>query len=263
MRCVILAVTGLAAVMAASASAKRIQPNEQFNTIWFVEAADLPSEPVSIPPKGMVIKQRLLPVGLAKLTQAFSGAKPEEALSAGTELVQARGPDGSIYCSTRYRSPSFLAAALSSGPDQLRQICFLDADNDGVFEAAVPGISNLKTLPSAFGTLPKRTVPIAPLPYEKSDPTSFSEQYFVGIQYQGQAKIGTLRRFHVAFGSDGNWDQISDNLFTKRDSDLPKALEIMGAVVTIRGGEGKNVVATIEKMIPPQPFGVVVTTVTY
>jgi len=252
----------VAAALAASqaAPAKRIAPNQQFTTKWMIEAAQPPAGPVSVPPHGMILKQRLLPMGLARLAAAFPGVTPDHALPKGAELVQANGPDGAVYCSTRERAPAFLISALRGGPERLSQLCFMDSDNDGAFDALLKGTGNLRTLPSAYGILPKAPARIAPLPYDKVDPASFSERYYVGLQYEGQAKIGTLRRFHVAFGSEGNWEQISDNIFTKRDSGLPKTLSVLGGAVTIRGGDGRNVVATVERTFPAQPFGVFVST---
>lgn len=262
-RTALLFAVAAAAVLAQPAPARRIAPDEQFTTKWLVQPGEASAAPVSVPPGGLILKQRLLPTGLARLKEAYTGPTPAESLAAGAEMVRATGPDGAVYCSTGYRAQPLAMRLLIGGPDRLRQVCLMDSDNDGRFDSVLKGTSNLRTLPSAFGILPKVPATIAPIPYEEAAPESFSELYYVGVQYEGQAKIGTLRRFHLAFGSEGNWDQISDNLFTKRDSDLPRTLEVMGAAITILGGEGRNVVAKVDRPFPPQPFGVYVSTFSY
>jgi hypothetical protein len=243
----------------------KIDETRQFQTLWFVEGAPLSMGQVSTPPGKLIFKQRLLPLGVAILDIEFSGLTPDLAVPAGTELIKAIGPRGALYCSTAYKEPSFLASALlgSGGPDQLKQVCFYDADEDGRFEQAFRGYTQLPTLPSASGLLPKKPKIIDPVAYHKVEPSTFKQFYYVGIQYAGQSKIGSLRRFHLSFGTDSALGSLSDNIFTKRDSDLPAKIEVMGAVVTVRGGEGRNVLATIDRMFPSQPFGVIVTTIRY
>ncbi|MGH6617078.1 hypothetical protein [Sphingomonas sp.] len=239
--------------------------SRSFRTIWMIEGPKPGPETVSIPEKELVLKQRLFPTGLVKLSQAFPGRQEGEvaALPAGAELIQAVVQQGKLYCSTHFQRASGLKGFLrSSGSKWVVLTCLLDTDRDGSFDQAFTG-AGLPALPGAIGQLPKKPMPITPLPYEIIDPSAFSERYFVGLRYDGQAKIGTLRRFNVVFGTDGAWDGLTDNIFTKRDSDLPKTLTVMGSSITILGGDGKNVRARVDNGFPIQPFGVVVTAYTY
>ena len=178
-------------------------------------------------------------------------------MSANEELAQAVSDGPPVFCSIRIVAPKGLLKFWNDGRFQGGQRCFIDENADGVFDFAFYGTSNLKTLPSAYGRVRRAGMIPVSLGYEKADPATFSQTYFVGVQYVGQAKIGTLRRFRLVYGPDGAWGYLTtDNIFTKRDSDLPLLLTVLGSRLKILGGEGKNVLAQVEQMMPPQVFGV-------
>jgi hypothetical protein len=243
-------------------SAEAGEQQQSFRTVWQVEAATGPETELSIAPGALVFKQRLLPFGLAVLDEEYRASKLDENLSIGTELIRTVGSAFPVYCALRAKNPNFLAA-LSPLPNK-KMRCFVDDNQDGRFDREMIGYSNTPELPHPIGFLPKSMVPTVSLRYSTRDATKFSSGFVVGVKYTGQAKIGTLRRFQTVYGTEDRWGYFSsDNIFTKRDSDLPKTLAVLGATFVVLGGDGRNVRIRVDRMMPPQPFGVVARTIYY
>ena len=177
----------------------------------------------------------------------------------------ADGAEKPVFCSTKYKKPGALTQILSTGPETGTQRCFVDADDDGRFDQTFVGFNNLQTLPGVFGRLPKTPIPLPPLAYAKARSTDFAEKIFVGIQYLRQKGVGKKRLFQLVYGAGKPWgtftfDDIVNPLETKRDTDLPRQISRLGAVITILGGANGVVEYQVNSMMPAQPFGVVVST---
>lgn len=240
---------------------------EGFRVVWIVEPAPPPTAELSIAPDGLILKQRLLPMGLVELTEEHrigkTGNKAGEVLPAGTELILATGASKPVYCALRIKGPNVLSMLLTPYPSG-SQRCFMDDNADGKFDRSFAATSSVKSVPHPSGIVPRDAAPTVSAAYRPKDVSAFTASYFVGVQYSGQAKIGTLRRFYTVYGNDGDWGRFTaDNIFTKRDRDLPKTLEVLGSSFTVLGGEGKNVRVKVDRAIPAQPFGVFVSVVRY
>jgi hypothetical protein len=227
-----------------------------FVTLWLVEPAPVPAGELNVAPGTLLIKQRLLPLGLAVLDDGYDAAKPEDSIAAGSQLIRMRSPsDKPIYCALRTKS-NLLSEMLSTLPTKTMR-CFVDDDKDGRFDRDVKASSSIESLPHPSGLLPKDPAPTIALRYSTRDISQFSENYYVGVKYNGQAMIGTLRRFTTVYGTEKRWGYFTgDNIFTKRDRDLPKTLEVLDSSFTVLGGDGKNVRIRVDRTMPAQPFGV-------
>ncbi len=235
-------------------------PVEGFSTMWLIEPASPPIDEISVAPNGLILKQRLLPLGLVELTDEHSMGKPGdntgETLPAGTELILASGASKPVYCALRIKGPNVLSVLLSAYASG-SQRCFMDDDADGKFDRSFSATSSVETVPHPVGRVPKDSEPTVSVSYRPKEITAFSAPYYVGVQYSGPAKIGTLRRFYTVYGTEGNWGRFTgENVFTKRDRELPKTLEVLGSSFTVLGGDGKNLRVKINRSIPAQPFGV-------
>ena len=245
----------LALVATPALAAKR----ETFATIWHVEPAPVPAAEQSVAPGALVLRQRLLPTGLAVLDEAWR--EGSTTIPAGTALIRATSATP-VFCALAGKT-GLLTALLSPLPDKTLR-CFVDDDADGRFDRTVKANSNVATVPQPTGRLPDDRTPTIALRYSPRDPATFDGGYLVGVRYTGQAKIGTLRRFETVYGTEGHWGFFTgDNLFTKRDSDLPRAVSALGASFTVLGGDGKAVRVRVDQTIPAQPFAVAVTTMYY
>ena len=256
------------AALANPACAKEEGPARNYRTIWLIEPTDAPAGKLVLGEGALIIQQRLLPLAMVTLSEDYVAAKPEESLAKGTQLVLADGAEKAVFCSTKYKRPGTLTQILSIGPETGTQRCFVDADNDGKFDQTFVGFNNLQTLPSVFGRLPKNPIPVLPLAYKNARSADFAEKYYVGIQYIRQSGVGKKRRFQLVYGAGKPWgtfsfDDIINPLETKRETDLPKKISRLGAVITILGGGKGMVEYQVDAMMPAQPFGVVVSTSTY
>ena len=252
------AILAVLLVAGAAPPARATDQHEYFSTKWIIEATPLPAREISVAPGSPVLKQRLLPLGLAVLDQDYVGAKPADRLAVGTELIRATGPAVPVYCAIRGKA-NLLSAVLSPLPSSTMR-CFADDDADGDFDRTFSAATNVKELPQPMGDLPRDKAATIAVGYSVRSPETFGAGYYVGVLYDGQSMVGTLRRFRTVYGAEKKWGTpTGDNLFTKRDSDLPKAIEVLGAAFTVLGGDGKNVRIRIDRMMPAQPFGIFAT----
>lgn len=241
------------AIALAGASSAGAEKPKRFQVAWVVAPDDTVKGHRAVPPKGLILRQRLLPVGIARLDGAFVGAKPSDQLPEGTELLLASGAEKPVYCSQNFIPVLSLGVGIHKGSTR----CFVDDNEDGAFDRAFYAPSDIVELPSAAGEIPTKGSTPCNVRYSKPSADTLTTPYYLGVQYIGQAKLGSLRRFMTVYGTEKRWGYLTgDNLFTKRDADLPKSLNIYGSTIVIKGGEGKSVLVDVEQGMPAQPFAV-------
>jgi hypothetical protein len=216
-------------------------------TVWNVEAAEARPEPFRIGPNDYVIRQRLLPTGLAELTGAAPGLA---ALTAGKQLIELQGGDAAIYCDPVIRAKKLLGHA---------QLCLLDSDRDGRFEAYFEAGSVTKGIVTIQGSRPKRPTALEPVAYRRIDPRQFDQQLFLGIQYRGNANVFGNFVFEIRYGSEGQMGSLTRRILHKK-ANVPGSTDVLGGRFSILEAGSGGIKVRIDAPLPPQPFGVLQTT---
>ena len=258
-------VTLVAAVVPAAAQLPIAPPappmpaklERNLSTLWIVMPATEPAgREVSVKSGELIMKQRLIPAGLAKLTGSAVDPEGKFELTSGAELfrVQSGVP---VYCIAGKRAPGGVAKWLVGGGSS--QLCLVDADSDGRFEGEFTTASAVGGLPTIAGKRPKEADPlVAPVAYERADPSTMTTQYWVGIEYQGKPLLYNRRNFAVSFGTDKSDSSLTDWVYT--GAEMPASQTLLGATWTVLALEEDRLKVRIDQPIPPQPFGIVQTT---
>jgi hypothetical protein len=252
----------LLAAFAPAGAARRV-PQEQMTTIWLIQPGEPSPEPRPVHRGEAILEQKLLPAGLATLSEPFDGGEVKRPLAAGTQLFLVSYRPAAVYCAFQYKPPNALLA-LWSPTTTGTQLCFVDAERDGRFENFFIASNATPSLPGIYGPLPKTLKPMAPLAYSAADTASFGGDLSVSIVYTGKGLVNNVRRYAIFFGSKDKRARLTADQVS-HGKDFPLSVEVMGATISILSGSGQDIVARVDRPIPPQPFGVVrtVTTVYY
>jgi hypothetical protein len=213
-------------------------------TVWAVGDSLLSTDVREVGVGDYVLKHRLLPSGLAELVAGVEGLAP------GQQLVEIGGGEALVFCDAEIRSKKLVGHA---------QPCLVDADRDGRFEGIFHTTSVTKGLLTIEGKRPKAAKPIAPAAYRRLDPAAFRQALFVGLEYRGSANLVGNHVFEVNYGSDERTGSLSRRL-TRKGSKLDAPMEFMGGQFSILGTTANGIRVRLNRSIPPQPFGVLVTT---
>ncbi len=216
-------------------------------TVWNVEAAEARPEPFRIGPNDYVIRQRLLPMGLAELAAAAPGL---EALTAGKQLIELQGGGAAIFCDPVIRARGVFGKA---------QLCLMDADRDGRFESWFEAGSVTKGIVTIQGRPPKRPTALAPVAYRRIDPRQFDQQIFLGVQYRGNANVFGNFVFEIRYGSEGQMGSLTRRILHKK-ANVPGSTDVLGGRFSILESGSGGILVRVDTPLPPQPFGVIQTT---
>lgn len=216
-------------------------------TIWNVEAAEPRPEPFQVGPNDYVIRQRLLPMGLAELNGAAPGLG---AMVAGKQLIELQGGGAAIFCDPVIRAKKLLGHA---------QLCLMDSDRDGRFDAYFETSSVTKGIVTIQGSRPKRPTALEPVGYRRIDPRQFDQQLFLGVQYRGNANIFGNFVFEIRYGSEGNMGSLTRRILHKK-ANVPGSTDVLGGRFSILESGSGGIKVRIDSPLPPQPFGVLQTT---
>ncbi len=239
---------GLAAALTLIAS-PAIAGDRQLTTVWMIEEAPVSPEEREVVREDFVIRQRLMPVGVAQLTAVDLPSGIDASLSAA-QLVEIRTPNALVFCDPEIRSQKPIGHA---------QSCFVDADRDGRFEAMFLTSSVTKGLLTIQGNRPKNPKAITPIPYKRLLPEDFKAEYFVGVQYRGNANPAHNHVFEINFGTQGKMGALSDRFIIKR-SEIPGSRTPFGGQFTILSENQTGIKIRVDRPFPSQPFGIVQTT---
>ncbi|MGZ8997576.1 MAG: hypothetical protein ACXW2T_01845 [Allosphingosinicella sp.] len=216
-------------------------------TVWNVEAAEARPDPFQVGPNDYVIRQRLLPMGLAELTGAAPGLG---AMTAGKQLIELQGGGAAIFCDPVIRAKKLLGHA---------QLCLIDADRDGRFDSYFETSSVTKGIVTIQGSRPKRPTALEPVAYRRIDPRQFDQQLFLGVQYRGNANIFGNFVFEIRYGSEGQMGSLTRRILHKK-ANLPGSTDVLSGRFSILESGSGGIKVRIDTPLPPQPFGIFQTT---
>jgi hypothetical protein len=238
-----IAATALAASPAAIAQSRDLQ------SLWVVQPIAVPEGDRLLAGGDFVLKQRLLPTGLAEL--GADVALGTTTFAAGTQLVAATAEGVKIFCVTDVAKQKLLGA--SSQP------CLIDSDSDGDFDGWFNGYSQTKGLLTLSGRYPKKPKPIAETGYREVPPGTMRDTYFVAIERRNYFNIYSRESFMIVFGREGQLERLTAPIAFK-SSEMPRELSVMGAKFTAISESGGKMLVRISAAMPQQPFGIVKTT---
>lgn len=219
-------------------------------TVWIVQPQSPPQGELILSGGQNILKQRLLPSGLAELVAETAIPETAVSLPAGTQLIEVKSRDMAIFCQTDAKGRGLKSAL---------QYCLTDSDADGRFDGYFRTASATKGLPTIQGYRPKHVKPIDAVGYRRVAPASLRDEYFVAIERRNFFNIYGRESFTIAFGKEGDVDRITAPISFK-SSELPKEMNILGARFTALGEENGQMRIRVDATMPMQPFGVVSTT---
>ena len=252
----------LAATAAADTPSDRAE--REFTAVWIVQEADAPLGARSVNDGEFVFRNRLLPPALIRLrADALAEGNGNVVVAAGTQLfgLLTQGPP--IYCVVGRREPSVAMRILWHGGN--RQVCLTDLDRDGTLDAHFTVGNQVMGVPNFSGRRPRNPDRLRGAAFETLAPDQIDVEYFVGVKYEG--RIGMVRRnptpvFSVVFGTEGSQERLSGDVRPVRRSDPPLVTPLLAEFV-VTGVRGDTIDIDVRRNVPPQPFAVVRTTVTY
>jgi hypothetical protein len=229
------------------------QPSREMTTVWMVQPAEPTAGELEVKARDLILKQKLLPSGLAQLTDSFQDAGGKRSLGSGTQLFEVKS-DVPIYCVAGLREPGGFEKFMTGGAS--RQFCLIDMDSDRRFDAYFETGSMVPGLPTIAGKRPKKPKAMSPVGYEVVEPSTIEKSFWIGIEYQGKPLIYDRRNFAISFGSESGKGSMTDWVYTS-GSAYPLTKQLLGASFTVLGVNGDKLKVRIDQPMPPQPFGVV------
>ncbi|HEX9965037.1 MAG TPA: hypothetical protein VGB04_08635 [Allosphingosinicella sp.] len=223
---------------------------EKLKTDWIVQATPAPDAPVRAGPGDVILRQRVLPRGVAILRDLYTESGPRWTVQPGTELFEAQGSAAAIYCPLDNRSPSRLVKILSVTPEN-DHLCFIDRDRDGRFEMSFRTVNSYSDLPGVFGSIMPSDKRIAPLRYDVADPKSLSRETAITLRYA--RRKGDRLEFTIVYG----WPERLSAVPGPRVSikALPARFELLGGLFVVREVNGSDIVVEVARTMPEGPVG--------
>lgn len=220
-------------------------------TAWEIQPAPVPQQSLDLAGKDFVLRQKLLPLGLAELTEPASVPELKLTLPAKTQLVAVGDGKQRLFCDiTRYAKK-----ANDTIPN-----CFADLDADGKFEKHFRRSSMTGAIMSLDGRLKfSKLKPIPPLAYTPLPPSSFAQNLFVGIQRRNYFNIYSRESFMIVYGNAEHTEEITQPI-SFRSSEMPKDMTVLGARFTALSESDGRMRIKVRQTMPRQPFGVMRTT---
>lgn len=220
-------------------------------TGWEIQPGAAPSGILDLAGGEFVLKQKLLPLGLAELAEPVNVPELKLALPALTQLVAVGDGKQPLYCDiTRYKKKANATGIA----------CFADLDSDGKFEGHFTGLSMTGAILSLDGRLKfKKLKPIAPLSYRPLAPARFNQELFVGIQRRNYFNIYSRESFMLVYGNAAHTEEITQPIQFK-SAEMPKDMTVLGASFTAISETAGKMRIEVKQAMPRQPFGVIRTT---
>lgn len=218
-------------------------------SIWTVEPGPVPSDELVLTGGEVVLEQRLLPTGLAELTEPVTGLGANS-LAAGTQLVRLTTGTGAIYCVPEVPKQKLIGASF--------QPCLVDEQQDGRFDGWFNAISETKGLLSLNGKRPKNLKP-ANGSYAVRDPASMTLKCTVAIERRNYFNIYSRESFMIRFGCGGTVEHLTTPI-SFPSAELPKELTVLGSRFTALSEIDGKMKVRVSAAMPSQPFAVSKTT---
>ena len=236
-------------LLALACSAPAAAAGRGMTTLWMVGEPLVPAGERQVSRLDYVFKHRLLPTGLAALSDG-SAAASAAGLAPDAQLIEVQTPGAIVFCDPVIRSKKLVGQA---------QPCFVDGDGDGRFEGSFFTTSVTKGILTIQGKRPGTPKAIAPLAYRRLDPSAFRERMFLGLQYRGNANIVGNHVFDVKYGNEEHSGSLTTRVLHKKRN-IPGSTEVLGGRFTILAASENGITVRIDQPLPPEPFGVLQTT---
>lgn len=235
----------LAAMLPSAASAQ----SRALSSIWMVQPTATPAGERALASGEFVLKQRLLPLGLAELgADTTVGAAT---FPAGTQLIEAQTEGAKVFCAAQVARQKLIGAAF--------QPCLIDQDSDGDFDGWFNAVSQTKGLLTIAGKWPKKPKALAESRYAVVPVQTMRDEYFVAIERRNYFNIFSRESFMIAFGREGQLDRLTSPVSFK-SAEMPKEVTILGARFIALGETAGKMTIRVDAAMPAQPFGVIKTT---
>jgi len=223
--------------------------SRNLQSMWVIQPAAVPAGERLLASGEFVLKQRLLPTGLAELEVPLSIG--DETLPAGTQLVEARTSGVKVFCVPAVPKQKLVGASF--------QPCLIDADADGAFEGRFNAISQTKSILMLTGKYPKKPRAIAATRYRQVPPATMRDEFFVAIERRNYFNIYSRESFMIAYGRDDQLERLTAPVSFKSE-EMPRELTVLGSRFTALSEQDGKMLIRVTQAMPMQPFAVATTT---
>lgn len=238
----------------------RAETRGQLQLLWMIAPSAAPSAPRLIKDGELVVRNRLLPVAMARLERDFALSLPGSlSVSADSQLYAVGSSTGEkVFCAwdTLVRTKD---GTLSPNTG-ISTLCFLDREGDGRFDAyfaAYPGVG----LPQIQMPMPKeKRLAAVDLPYAIIPADSFAGDVWVGLRYEQYFNIYGNRMLMVAYGGRGKRQTLTNFSKFKSKGPFPLKIGALGAQLTVLEARDDGSLIRIDRPISLPVFAVVTTT---
>ncbi len=250
-----------ATIVVALAVPARAETRGQLQLLWMIEPNAPPTGPKLVKDGEFVVKNRLLPVAMARLEMDLAPSLAGSlSVSAKSQLYAVRSSTGEkVFCAweTLVRAKDGTLRPNTG----ISTLCFLDQQGDGRFDAsfeAFPGVG----LPQIQMPMPKeKRLASIDRPYAMFPPESFTGDLWVGLRYEQYFNIYGNRMLMVAYGARGKNQTLTNFSTFKSKGPFPLKVGALGAQLTVLEARDDGSVVRIDRPIT-LPFFAVVTTTT-
>lgn len=231
---------------------------ESISLAWIIEPSnDVAPREITVADGEYVVKQRLLPIGLATLdsdVQLPAGSRI--LVRSQAQLVRVLTQNSKLFCALE----SMLKAKDGSlQPNKSPFIlCLNDTDSNGQLDQAFE-MPVSKSGVIMQGRLPKKPQSID-VGYSEVPGTQFKGDYWVGVRYEQYFNIYGNRMLMTDFGGRGEMQSLTAFDTFKSKGTYPRETGVLGGRFTILAVEPKSIRVRIDKSLPLQPFSVVTNT---
>lgn len=225
------------------------EPRRDIRSTWIIQPAAAPSGDQLLDSGEFVLRQRLLPSGLAELSAPLSIG--DETFPAGTQLVEAQTSGMKVFCAPDVPKQKLIGASF--------QPCLIDADGDGAFEGWFNALSQTRSILMLTGRYPKKPRAIAPTRYREVAPATMRDEYFVAIERRNYFNIYSRESFMIAYGHGDQIERLTAPVSFKSE-EMPRELTVLGSRFTALSEQDGKMLVRVAQAMPMQPFAVSVTT---
>ena len=243
----------VASLAVVASACTTVDPDTMATTHWHIVPDAAVAETKVVTPGDTVIRQRLVPNGMAVLGEDFrlNPGSDRNILRAGEKLaLSTRGKAFQIYCSiSPLREKSGLEEAWLIGEIH---VCFEDSDDDSRFDTFyefMPDTDGIISMSEKLGK-PQPT----DVSYTVVDPLENESGLHVSVIYAGKPLLYNRRNFHVEFGRENETGKLSSFVYTK-GNDYPQTVNLNGSAITVLSEEQGALTVRIDKPMSG-PFAV-------
>jgi hypothetical protein len=228
---------------------------DQINNKWTIKNTDASKNDFLVSGGQWIIKQPLIPEGLAEISDDFSievnSGRNLISVKKGHQLIEVTNSKGVfIFCD----------------PKNVRQylikrnyhLCFIDEMADGTFNSFFITPSSVSGILAVEGYYPRKPKPMNQVSYLRLPADDLSGGYFVGIELIKDISIfGNGIQFSISFGQE---DQKELGRITEKiefsEKMIPGNLQIIGANISILSRDARTLRVKVLNTIPQQVFSI-------